>query len=307
MPVYNLVIEDGVTYIGANTFDECYSRMNITMANTVKRVGRNAFNTTKLGNVKLSEALEVVDEYAFTYSELSAALPETIKYIGKYAFSYCNFDEVTISKLATIEEGAFIGCDNLKKITIDNALTEIYKENVFPATTVISAPCYETNGVFMSAYSYAKANNSAFETTNHFFKDFKASNTTRTCICGYTAENHTHGYSDNNAIGSTCTKLGTTWANCACGESFIVGYTEKAEHEYTEKVTLEPTYKTEGIKTFTCKCGHTYTETMPVLPDEPCQHMCHHSGFLGFIWNIVVMFLQIFDASPVCDCGVAHY
>ena len=307
MPVYNLVIEDGVTYIGANTFDECRSRMNVTMADSVTRIGRNAFHTTKLDNVKLSEGLKVVDEYAFAYSELNAALPETLKTIGKYAFSYCNIEAVTISGLATIEEGAFIGCEKLEKVTVDNTLTAIYKENVFPSAVTIAAACYESvNGDYMSAYSYMKANNVSFEATAHFFSDWKADAATRTCICGYSEANHTHGYTIS-AIAPNCTTLGTTWCNCECGKSFIIGYTDTFAHEYESKVTLAPTYKTEGIETFTCKCGHTYTQAIPVLPDEPCQHMCHHSGFLGFIWNIVVMFLQMFGASPECYCGAAHY
>lgn len=42
---------------------------------------------------------------------------------------------------------------------------------------------------------------------------------------------------------------------------------EECDHSYTSKVTIEPTYTTEGERTYTCeKCGDTYTEVIPVVP-----------------------------------------
>jgi len=40
---------------------------------------------------------------------------------------------------------------------------------------------------------------------------------------------------------------------------------------------------------------------------EPCGHMCHRDGFMGFIWSIINFFCRIFGANPVCECGTAHY
>ncbi len=49
----------------------------------------------------------------------------------------------------------------------------------------------------------------------------------------------------------------------------------------------------------------------PVEPDEPaestCTHLCHKSGFMGFVWKIVRFFWQLFRMNPVCECGEAHY
>lgn len=36
-------------------------------------------------------------------------------------------------------------------------------------------------------------------------------------------------------------------------------------HSYTEKITLEATCEKEGVKTFTCVCGNSYTEPVPAL------------------------------------------
>ncbi len=35
-------------------------------------------------------------------------------------------------------------------------------------------------------------------------------------------------------------------------------------HSYTAEVTQEPTYFTEGVTTYTCSCGNSYTESIPV-------------------------------------------
>ena len=48
----------------------------------------------------------------------------------------------------------------------------------------------------------------------------------------------------------------------------------------------------------------TATEEAPA-PD--CDHLCHKTGFLGFIWKIIQFFSKLFKANPVCSCGAAHY
>ena len=59
-------------------------------------------------------------------------------------------------------------------------------------------------------------------------------------------------------------------------------------------------------------CGHEFEKPAePDTPDEPtdstCDHLCHKSGFIGFIWKIVQFFWKLFKMNPVCECGAAHY
>lgn len=56
------------------------------------------------------------------------------------------------------------------------------------------------------------------------------------------------------------------WTTCV-GQDCLVVVTEKTGHNYDAgAVTREPTYDTEGERTFTCAdCGHTHTEPIPVL------------------------------------------
>lgn len=55
-----------------------------------------------------------------------------------------------------------------------------------------------------------------------------------------------------------------------CGELLAAGTeTPLAEHDYTSKVTTEPTKDREGTRTYTCtRCGEQYSESIPKLTDS---------------------------------------
>lgn len=55
------------------------------------------------------------------------------------------------------------------------------------------------------------------------------------------------------------------------------------EHKYTSQITKQPTCTETGIKTFTCSCGNTYTETIPAtghnFSDEVIAPTCTELGY----------------------------
>lgn len=92
-------------------------------------------------------------------------------------------------------------------------------------------------------------------------------------------------------------------------------------HSYTA-VTTPATCTANGQTVYTCSCNDTYTEIIPTTGHDyqnavctkcgdskadDCSHMCHKSGFMGFIWKIVQLFWKLFKINPVCECGAAHY
>ena len=95
----------------------------------------------------------------------------------------------------------------------------------------------------------------------------------RTCT---TTDNHhrqyenipvlNHLYSEK-IIPSTCTEIGKIIYTCSrCSAHKEEEYGQLKNHSYEEKITLEPTAETAGIKTFSCiYCGHSYEEIIPVL------------------------------------------
>ena len=75
-----------------------------------------------------------------------------------------------------------------------------------------------------------------------------------------------------NAKAATCTESGYTGDTyCKDCEEIVSAGTEVAAlgHEYTGRVTKEPTVDSEGIRTYTCtRCGDEYTEVIPKLEEE---------------------------------------
>ncbi len=130
------------------------------------------------------------------------------------------------------------------------------------------------------------------------------------------------------AVASTCTSTGLTEGkHCSdCGEIIVPQQTTPMkEHSYIVTI-VDPICTEGGYSSYLCRdCGHTYisdeTEMTGHLFDSDgvcevcgyadgegsCDHLCHKSGFLGFIWKIVRFFWKLFKMNPVCECGEAHY
>ena len=148
-----LIIEDGVTSIGANAFSgHSYDLMSITWNNTLEKIGNTAFyncgikelilpdsvktigkssfaNCRELENVKLSSNLKSIPEEAFTSCKKikKIELPDDLKTIEINAFCGCQSLE-TVSLPVNLEKlgsGAFNDCQKLQTITLPRSLKEI--------------------------------------------------------------------------------------------------------------------------------------------------------------------------------------
>ena len=83
----------------------------------------------------------------------------------------------------------------------------------------------------------------------------------------------------------TCTDKGTEEAKCTRCDYKITNNIPEKGHSYNKD---------------TCtNCGKTKVEN--------CNHMCHKTGFMGFMWKIVQFFWKLFKMNPVCECGAVHY
>ena len=102
---------------------------------------------------------------------------------------------------------------------------------------------------------------------------------------------HSHAYVENVSKEATCTEAGEKTFTCECGETYteeipMLGHTkvtggtvechskcsvcdaiieDGTMHVYTDAVTASPTCTLVGEKTFTCECGHVFTEEIPML------------------------------------------
>ena len=135
--ITSVVIEDGVTSVGAYAFAECYNLTSVTIAPSVQKIGAHAFDGCEslvsfalpaavhtigvnaffgchaLTEVTFGEGLVTVDVYAFSFcSSLTAVtLPDGVKTVGNYAFAYCTLLSAASLPAGTqVGTGAFSSC-----------------------------------------------------------------------------------------------------------------------------------------------------------------------------------------------------
>jgi hypothetical protein len=96
-PGGNVIIPDGVTYIGYYAFYNCSSLTSVTIPNTVTGIGNYAFSSCP--------------------SLTSVTIPNSVTSIGDWAFSRC-FSLKTVKfngNLEQVGEDVFYGCGSLSE------------------------------------------------------------------------------------------------------------------------------------------------------------------------------------------------
>lgn len=137
----DLVLPEGITYIGSNVFNHCIGITNVIIPNSVTSVGESAFrdciwlkkvhipdNVNSVGegcfvgchylsDVKLPDAIVEIKDFTFSSCDnlKQITIPENVTSIGEYSFQYCNaLANITIPEgVIKIEKGAFRYCPNL--------------------------------------------------------------------------------------------------------------------------------------------------------------------------------------------------
>lgn len=100
--------------IGAYAFAGCYSLKSITIPSNIVSIGKGAFyRCVSLKQLLFSNIHQGIED-------ISKNIPTGLTKVAKYTFARCSSLSViqfaTGSMLEEIEEGAFIGCSNLRKI-----------------------------------------------------------------------------------------------------------------------------------------------------------------------------------------------
>ncbi len=128
--IQNVVIEEGITSICKEAFDNCSNMKSIVMPNTITRIEGWAFNNCQnLQSIQLPKSLTYIGPYAFSLcSSLETIdIPNSVTRIGYQAFRKCEkLSSVTLSDSITeLENGIFNACSSLKSIVIPPKVTRI--------------------------------------------------------------------------------------------------------------------------------------------------------------------------------------
>ena len=115
-----LIVEEGTTAIPDFTFRQNNLFLTVVLPTTLERIGRFAFDGTRLTEVSLPDSLITIEQGAFRQSDLTElVVPDSVVSIGASAFDNTDLSTVRLSdSLTSIGEDAFYSCTSLTSITI---------------------------------------------------------------------------------------------------------------------------------------------------------------------------------------------
>lgn len=89
---------------------------------------------------------------------------------------------------------------------------------------------------------------------------------------------HTHSYTGKVTKAATCTTAGVKTYTCSCGNSYTESIPATGHSYDGGTVTAQATCTATGVKTYTCtKCGNTQTESIPKVAHTYVDHVATRS------------------------------
>ena len=148
-----VVIKDGVTEIGNQTFQGCTGLTNVTIPDSVQKIGAWAFYLCGgLKNVDIPANVEIgnssfrqsgleqvtvsggsVGQYAFHRNVSLKKIDINCETIGEEAFSGCDYlTDITLGEnVKTLGDKAFYTCDALERVEIPSTVTDIGEKTFY--------------------------------------------------------------------------------------------------------------------------------------------------------------------------------
>ena len=144
--VTKVLIQDGVTNIGAEAFSACNGLASVSIPNTVTTIESEAFAyCSALNNVSIPNSVTVIQSSAFSNCSglKTISIPDSVTEIGERAFYKCyNLEKATIPNSVTIiGDDAFARCSNLTIYCYSGSPAQQYaEENGIPVELLDTEP-----------------------------------------------------------------------------------------------------------------------------------------------------------------------
>lgn len=299
--IVEVVIEDGITVIGAHSFWDCTNITKVTIPDSVwwiadcafyncssltevvipdsvTRISIEAFSLCKgLTSVRLPNYLKRIEEGSFSFcsSLPSITIPDGVISINGAAFGSCtSMTSVTIpDSVTSIAKSAFINCISLPEIELPDSLTSIVTETFkgCRSLTEIDIPGSVTSIGDVAFYGCSKLQKMILPT------GVETVGTSAFDACsemGYVfipetvtdlGDNQFIDCSSLESIYVVKDSFADSWL-LSRNESRIKYVAKSGEHYFYEEIIKLPTYDEPGLKKLTCVvCGETWTEEIPKL------------------------------------------
>ena len=267
-------------------FEECVNLRKIVLPEGLNTIGYEAFRNCI--------ALEYIN------------IPDSVSYIADYAFEACmSLKEIALpdNGYISIGYGVFYRCHKLNKVDLGSLVS--IKNNTF-------ADCIRLTEIEIpSTVSYiGKA----------AFKNCIRLNNITIYNPDCTIESYIDTIPENANITGYDYSTAESYADDWMRSFTVIGGNHM--HRYKSKITVSATCDKSGVKTYTCPCGDSYTETISPTGHSMNNGVCRtcgykeivncncrcHKGVLSRIWfNIILFFQRIFRTNKYCACGAAHY
>ena len=141
--IEKVVINEGITRLGANVFNNSETIKEVVFPNSLEEIGVSAFYSSKIENPILPPNLKVIEEKAFAWCwEITEiTIPDSVTSIGKSAFSCC----VMLAKVQL--PASLTTCED--QILENTAITTII---VPDGVTTLGKQCFESNSKLTEIY-----------------------------------------------------------------------------------------------------------------------------------------------------------
>ena len=304
-----IIIPDSVIVIDYSAFFCCTNLENIIIPNSVKCISSTAFACCeKLTSVTIPESVNDIQPGAFGYctslSDIhvnsnnkyytseqgvlfnkdktkiviypignvneSYIIPDGVKEIVDYAFeSALNLTNVSMpDSVTSIGDWAFSDCESLTSVTIGNSVTGIGEYAFAWCESLLSITIPDSvTSIGSYAFAYCESLKDIYYSgCNNIWDHIEVNKDRNKPLFEANINYSAHEYTSEVTKESTCTETGVMTYTCECGDS----YTEEiplAEHDHGYPAVKNPTCTEAGHISLICKMclGDEKREPIPAL------------------------------------------
>lgn len=244
--ITQIVVENGITAIGSNSFTWCQNVIAVSLPEGLITIGKNAFwGCTALQQISLPKSLEYIGTCAFFKSGLTAVtVPAGVTVLEQGVFGQCQqLQTVSLpDTLEAIHKDAFSRCYALSRLQLPPALQTIGEHAFFACVLLQELSFPEELAQIGPAAFYGCDRLTALRFTGS--APILADN----AFLGITATVYYPSHKDGwQAVAGSSYGGSITWDG-------------SCDHQYTSTFT-EPTCLEQGYCTFLCsRCGHSYQD-----------------------------------------------